>query len=167
MQFLIAHGHIQMQVVGSQQPGCHEGSPPCMTASRAGFLVLLWGTGLSQHSSPHTGLHVCKADGPYNRGWVFVWMLFSLEVCGSEHRCGPNGAFAASIQSSRKCLFFRMYNFCKWLITVNPGCDSRAPISVTITKKKLYTKTSGSGSASARSCSLVCPAEIYFCCNAD
>lgn len=100
--------------------------------------------GLPQHSSPHTGLHVGKADGLYSRGWGSVWMLCPLEVHGSEPRCGPSSAFAASIQSSRKCLLCKRYHFfCKWLITVHPCCPSRVPIGATATKRKLCTKPAG------------------------
>lgn len=72
---------------------------------------------------------------------------FPLQVHGSEPRCDPSGAFGASIQSSRKCLFFKMYYSYIWLVTVHPRCYSRLPIHVTTTKRNLCTKTSGPGCA--------------------
>lgn len=74
---------------------------------------------------------------------VQILELFTLEVCGSEPRSGLSCAPVVSVQNSRKCLYFKSFFFCQWLIPVHPCCHSRDTINVATNKRNLCTKTSG------------------------
>lgn len=113
------------------------------------FLVLPWDAGLSQHPSPHAGLHIRKGDGPYSRGWVFVWIISlykymvqspdAIQVALLGHLSKARGNAYSS-----KCII-STYGSLLCTLAVIPGSPSMWPLPKGIYAQKLQVQGVPSG----------------------
>lgn len=154
---LITHGPIRIQAVGSQQPGCREGLPPCVTASRAGFWCC-------------RGTRGCLSTHLPMLGFTYVRVMGLTAGAGSLCGSFPSTStwFRAQMRSKwrfwgiypkleemlilQNVLFLHMARYCA------PSLLFQAPHPCDHYQKEFMHKNFRSR---------VCPVDIYCSCNAD